>query len=894
MFSACCCSWLWVLNLRQLGDAVDELGDLGPEALLDVGQAVLGVLGDVVEERRLDRDRVEPEVGEDLGRRDRVRDVRLAGRPALARRARRRRGRRRARPARGRRPGGARGSAAWRSRPQGVEVGSGRLPCRRSPGATDAASRRGPRPRSGAASRLRSSVRGRRAGHSVARIRGSARESAVALRRRAASASARSSHGIGPSGPMIDCSWPLPASRTMSPGRARSKAASIAARRSAMTSRSWSAAPAGGLGAARDLVEDRVAVLAARVLVGHDDERGALARDPAHHRALLVSRSPADPKTAITPPPPGRGQRGEQVEDRLEGGRAVGVVDDDPERLAAVEALHPARDAGDARRGPSRTAAGSRPSASPSATTASALWTLNRPTSRSSSVAAPLARRRRSGGRARPPRRGSRGRRPPDPCRSVRTRAPASWATPMNAPAVGSSALTIAAFGQPTPPALGGFAGPTREPLEERQLGVAVRLPRPVELEVLVGQVGQDRDVVGDAADAVERRGRARSSRRPRPRRRPRTIARRARWRAGRARASSRARGSPRWTPPIRVATVPISPVRIAGRLERRRGEERGRRLAVRAGDPDDRQLAARIAVPPGRGRRERAAACRSTTSWGSASLGERRARRSRPRRRPRAAAATNSWPSTWSPGTATNSAPGRTVARVVGDAADRDVGQAGRADRPAVAPGAAEPAARRRAGRSARRARPVASGSAAARQLGDRGVGVASSAGPPRATRPVSAPEPVAARVEDPLVGAGELEPAAAERALVLVQAPHRLALGRLARGRPATSTPPRSISVAALADRELDRPPAEEVERARVVAPARRRGRPSGRWRAARRGGTGRGPASGVAGRGVGAGLEVDEVAGAERGAPPGDERGSRGPNVKWRRSPVSSSRS
>ena len=39
-------------ELRQLGDAVDEVGDLGPEALLDVGEAVLGVLGDVVEQRR--------------------------------------------------------------------------------------------------------------------------------------------------------------------------------------------------------------------------------------------------------------------------------------------------------------------------------------------------------------------------------------------------------------------------------------------------------------------------------------------------------------------------------------------------------------------------------------------------------------------------------------------------------------------------------------------------------------------------------------------------------------------------------------------------------------------------------------------------------------------------
>ena len=39
---------------------------------------VLGVLGDVVQELRLDRDRVDAEVGEDLGRRDRMRDERLA------------------------------------------------------------------------------------------------------------------------------------------------------------------------------------------------------------------------------------------------------------------------------------------------------------------------------------------------------------------------------------------------------------------------------------------------------------------------------------------------------------------------------------------------------------------------------------------------------------------------------------------------------------------------------------------------------------------------------------------------------------------------------------------------------------------------------------------------
>ena len=60
---------------------------------------------------------------------------------------------------------------------------------------------------------------------------------------------------------------------------------------------------AGGLRTARDLVEDRHRILAARVLVGRDDEPTALAGDPAHHARFPRSRSPADPKTAMSPPP---------------------------------------------------------------------------------------------------------------------------------------------------------------------------------------------------------------------------------------------------------------------------------------------------------------------------------------------------------------------------------------------------------------------------------------------------------------------------------------------------------------------------------------------------------------------------------------------------------------
>ena len=65
-------------ELGQLRHAVDEMGDLGTELLLDVGEAELGVLGDVVQERRGDGHGIDAELGQDLRGGDRVRDVRLA------------------------------------------------------------------------------------------------------------------------------------------------------------------------------------------------------------------------------------------------------------------------------------------------------------------------------------------------------------------------------------------------------------------------------------------------------------------------------------------------------------------------------------------------------------------------------------------------------------------------------------------------------------------------------------------------------------------------------------------------------------------------------------------------------------------------------------------------
>ena len=134
----------------------------------------------------------------------------------------------------------------------------------------------------------------------------------------------------------------------MSPGRAASNAAAMASRRSGDQQEVVAASPAGGLGAAGDVVEDRLAVLAARILVGHDDEPCSFGGDPAHLRSLRGVALPGraedhDQATATR----GRGRR-EQVEDRGERRRTVREVDHDAERLAHVHSFHPARHAGDA------------------------------------------------------------------------------------------------------------------------------------------------------------------------------------------------------------------------------------------------------------------------------------------------------------------------------------------------------------------------------------------------------------------------------------------------------------------------------------------------------------------------------------------------------------------
>ncbi len=67
----------------ELGDAVDDGGDIGPELGLDLAERERRVLDRIVEQRSGDRDLVEAETGHDRGDGQRVGDVRLAALAAL-------------------------------------------------------------------------------------------------------------------------------------------------------------------------------------------------------------------------------------------------------------------------------------------------------------------------------------------------------------------------------------------------------------------------------------------------------------------------------------------------------------------------------------------------------------------------------------------------------------------------------------------------------------------------------------------------------------------------------------------------------------------------------------------------------------------------------------------
>ena len=66
------------LHLVELGDAVDQTGDLAAEATLQLGHGHVAVFGDVVAQGGDDRRGIHAQAGQRFGYRERVVDVRLA------------------------------------------------------------------------------------------------------------------------------------------------------------------------------------------------------------------------------------------------------------------------------------------------------------------------------------------------------------------------------------------------------------------------------------------------------------------------------------------------------------------------------------------------------------------------------------------------------------------------------------------------------------------------------------------------------------------------------------------------------------------------------------------------------------------------------------------------
>ena len=85
MFSACCCSWLWVLNLDSLVTPSTRWATSGPNRSSTSARLYSVSSGTSCRSAAVDGDRVDAEVGQDLRRRDRVGDVRLARGADLAR-----------------------------------------------------------------------------------------------------------------------------------------------------------------------------------------------------------------------------------------------------------------------------------------------------------------------------------------------------------------------------------------------------------------------------------------------------------------------------------------------------------------------------------------------------------------------------------------------------------------------------------------------------------------------------------------------------------------------------------------------------------------------------------------------------------------------------------------
>ena len=382
--------------------------------------------------------------------------------------------------------------------------------------------------------------------------------------------------------------------------------------------------------------------------------------------------------------------------------------------------------------------------------------------------------------------------------------------------------------------------------------------------------------VVRDAGDAVELEGVRRRLDHRRPALPFATIARSVAWSSGAPGVVTWASWRTRTVPDPRLHRADEPGAQARG-LERGRGEERGRRLAVGARDADRR-----------RGRRDgssfhHAAAAASagraaaTTSWGSATPGhgllDDRRRRARVGRRLDELDAVDV-----EPGDGDEQRPLPDLARVLGHAADRDRREGARPRRAVVDAGAAHEARGVQALRGGRPAAAARSGARRGDEALDRIRRRARSppAPPPREPRSAfDAARPAAYRhAADRPAPAPRRAPPTRRRTTACARTARRSARPAPAgAAAPATSTPPRSISV---------RPSASASsiarQRRRCIAPgwSRRRSARSPEC-------CGREPpavavqdepAEHVAVGRTLARLEVDEVPGRERPAPPRDE--------------------
>ena len=375
MFSACCCSWLSVLNRDSLVTPSTSRATSAPKrsSMSEVPYSVS--FGHVVEELGLDRDRVEEEARQDLGRGDRVGHERLAGGPRLVavgldrevdrapdrldvgvvvaledlgdqllahllrgRVPLRGRGVRRPRRLGNDGGGGAVGlrarllrSGRFRAvRLRVVRLGARPLRNRGRGALGDSASRSVPRRTRGRV-RLGGLVGPRARGHHRARSLPVADQRTCS--RNSPSAVSRSDQGSGPFGPMFQVSWPFPASRTTSAGVARPKASAMASRRSGMTRRSSPRRFPAPSAPTTICSKIDCRVLVPGVVLGDDHEPGVTRRRLAHEGALghvALARGADDRDDSPTL----ARERRELLEDRLERARRVREVDDDDERLA--------------------------------------------------------------------------------------------------------------------------------------------------------------------------------------------------------------------------------------------------------------------------------------------------------------------------------------------------------------------------------------------------------------------------------------------------------------------------------------------------------------------------------------------------------------------------------